>query len=167
MRKSYRAFKSGDDLLAIRALEAKRLEKMRMYLTVGKAAAPKSTTFSAKSSSPAEKQPDKPQERFLRVKFARRGSGSRHARNDRCGRRAPGTGLAALGMTSGRTSSSRTQPGESGGASLASKARDQEHEETRITAPDAWAWVDRSAKALGRRCGCRSLRGPRLFSDDW
>src|SRR5213594_2477544 len=52
MRKSYRAFKSGDDLLAIRALEAKRLEKMRMYLTVGKAAAPKSTTFSAKSSSP-------------------------------------------------------------------------------------------------------------------
>src|SRR5947199_7958976 len=57
MRKSYRAFKSGDDLLAIRALEAKRLEKMRMYLTVGKAAAAKSTTLSAKSSSPAENQP--------------------------------------------------------------------------------------------------------------
>src|ERR1700716_1071928 len=44
MRKSYGAFKSVDDLLAIRGLGAKRLEKMRKYLTAGKAAAPKSTT---------------------------------------------------------------------------------------------------------------------------
>src|SRR5260370_2450152 len=38
MRKSYGAFKSVDDLLAIRGLGAKRLEKMRKYLTVGKPA---------------------------------------------------------------------------------------------------------------------------------
>ncbi len=38
MRKSYGAFKSVDDLLAIRGLGAKRLEKMRKYLTVGKSA---------------------------------------------------------------------------------------------------------------------------------
>jgi competence ComEA-like helix-hairpin-helix protein len=38
MRKSYGPFKSVDDLLAIRGLGAKRLEKMRKYLTVGKAA---------------------------------------------------------------------------------------------------------------------------------
>src|SRR5258708_12720926 len=36
MRKSYGAFKSMDDLLAIRGLGPKRLEKMRKYLTVGK-----------------------------------------------------------------------------------------------------------------------------------
>jgi competence ComEA-like helix-hairpin-helix protein len=36
MRKPYGAFKSVDDLLAIRGLGAKRLEKMRKYLTVGK-----------------------------------------------------------------------------------------------------------------------------------
>jgi competence ComEA-like helix-hairpin-helix protein len=35
MRKSYGAFKSVDDLLAIRGLGPKRLEKMRKYLTVG------------------------------------------------------------------------------------------------------------------------------------
>src|SRR5271167_893844 len=38
MRKSYGAFKSVDDLLAIRGIGPKRLEKMRKYLTVGKAA---------------------------------------------------------------------------------------------------------------------------------
>ena len=38
MRKSYGAFKSMDDLLAIRGLGPKRLEKMRKYLTVGKTA---------------------------------------------------------------------------------------------------------------------------------
>jgi len=38
MRKSYGAFKSVDDLLAIRGLGPKRLEKMRKYLTVGKTA---------------------------------------------------------------------------------------------------------------------------------
>lgn len=44
MRKSYGAFKSVDDLLAIRGLGAKRLEKMRKYLTVGKPA-PKSNAL--------------------------------------------------------------------------------------------------------------------------
>jgi competence protein ComEA len=38
MRKAYGAFKSVDDLLAIRGIGPKRLEKMRKYLTVGKAA---------------------------------------------------------------------------------------------------------------------------------
>src|ERR1700726_202501 len=41
MRKSYGAFKSVDDLSAIRGLGKKRLEKMRKYLTVSKAAASK------------------------------------------------------------------------------------------------------------------------------
>lgn len=36
MRKSYGAFKSVNDLEAIRGIGPKRLEKMRMYLTVGK-----------------------------------------------------------------------------------------------------------------------------------
>src|SRR3977135_513197 len=44
MRKSYGAFKSVDDLLAIRGLGAKRLEKMRKYLPVGKPA-PKSNAL--------------------------------------------------------------------------------------------------------------------------
>jgi competence ComEA-like helix-hairpin-helix protein len=44
MRKSYGAFKSVDDLLAIRGLGPKRLDKMRKYLTVGKPA-PKSNAF--------------------------------------------------------------------------------------------------------------------------
>lgn len=39
MRKSYGAFKSVDDLLAIKGLGKKRLEKMRKYLTVSKSAA--------------------------------------------------------------------------------------------------------------------------------
>ena len=60
MRKSYGAFKSVDDLLAIRGLGAKRLEKMRKYLTVGKPPVAKPTAPSAKSSPPAEKPPDKP-----------------------------------------------------------------------------------------------------------
>jgi competence protein ComEA len=42
MRKSYGAFKSVDDLLAIRGIGAKRLEKMRKYLTVGKTTPQKS-----------------------------------------------------------------------------------------------------------------------------
>lgn len=39
MRKSYGAFKSVDDLLSIRGIGKKRLEKMRKYLTVSKSAA--------------------------------------------------------------------------------------------------------------------------------
>src|SRR5207253_5356924 len=42
MRKSYGPFKSVDDLLAIRGIGPKRLEKMRKYLTVGPPA-PKKT----------------------------------------------------------------------------------------------------------------------------
>ena len=38
MRRSYGAFKSVDDLRAIRGIGPKRLEKMRKYLTVGKPA---------------------------------------------------------------------------------------------------------------------------------
>jgi competence ComEA-like helix-hairpin-helix protein len=54
MRKSYGAFKSVDDLLAIRGLGPKRLEKMRKYLTVGKPAAAKpAAPPSAKSPPPA------------------------------------------------------------------------------------------------------------------
>jgi competence protein ComEA len=37
MRKSYGAYKSVDDLLAIKGIGQKRLDKMRKYLTVGKA----------------------------------------------------------------------------------------------------------------------------------
>lgn len=51
MRKSYGAFKSVDDLLAIRGIGAKRLEKMRKYITVAKGA-PASKT----SSTPADPQ---------------------------------------------------------------------------------------------------------------
>jgi comEA protein len=39
MRKSYGAFKSVDDLLAVRGIGPKRLEKMRKYLIVAKAPA--------------------------------------------------------------------------------------------------------------------------------
>ena len=39
MRKSQGAFKSVDDLLAVRGIGRKRLDKMRKYLTVGKPAA--------------------------------------------------------------------------------------------------------------------------------
>ena len=46
-RETYGAFKSVDDLQAIQGIGPKRLEKMRMYLTVGKPSpsnkAPKST----------------------------------------------------------------------------------------------------------------------------
>jgi competence ComEA-like helix-hairpin-helix protein len=52
MRKAYGAFKSVDDLLAIRGIGPKRLEKMRKYLTVGKAAAAK-PNGGAKTATPA------------------------------------------------------------------------------------------------------------------
>lgn len=59
MRKSYGPFKSVDDLLAIRGLGEKRLDKMRKYLTVGKAAVPKSAV-SGSSPTPPQKEQDKP-----------------------------------------------------------------------------------------------------------
>jgi len=52
MRKSSGAFKSMDDLLAIRGVGQKRLEKMRKYLTVGKRT-PRSAGPTAKSGFPA------------------------------------------------------------------------------------------------------------------
>jgi len=51
MRKSYGPFKSVDDLLAIRGLGEKRLNKMRKYLTVGKAG-PKVTAPTDASKGP-------------------------------------------------------------------------------------------------------------------
>jgi competence protein ComEA len=60
MRKSYGAFKSVDDLLAIRGLGQKRLEKMRKYLTVGKAVAPKTVQPAPNPASSPQKPPDKP-----------------------------------------------------------------------------------------------------------
>src|SRR5438309_2167089 len=55
MRKSYGAFKSVDDLLAIRVLGQKRLDKMRKYLTVGKAVAPKTVQPSPNPASSPQK----------------------------------------------------------------------------------------------------------------
>ena len=60
MRKTYGPFKSVDDLLAIRGLGAKRLEKMRKYLTVGKPAASKPTMPPAKAPPAVEKRSDNP-----------------------------------------------------------------------------------------------------------
>jgi competence protein ComEA len=61
MRKSYGAFKSVDDLSAIRGIGPKRLEKMRKYVTVGKPSpnktqprtdTPKDAPCSAKKQQP-------------------------------------------------------------------------------------------------------------------
>ena|ERR1700674_1769196 len=64
MRKSYGAFKSVDDLLAILGLGPRRLEKMCKYLTLGKAAAPKSAPQTAQPETKpipsAERRPGRP-----------------------------------------------------------------------------------------------------------
>jgi len=66
MRKSYGAFKSVDDLLAIRGIGAKRLEKMRKYLTVGRPAAAAHPAAKCagcrkeKASPPADSEPQTP-----------------------------------------------------------------------------------------------------------
>lgn len=61
MRKSYGAFKSVDDLLAIRGIGKKRLDKMRKYLTVGKPVAASKTpppkTQSNEPATPTEQPP--------------------------------------------------------------------------------------------------------------
>jgi len=57
MRKSYGAFKSVDDLLAIKGIGPKRLEKMRKYLTVGKAAQSKKPVTGAQAAPPSAKPP--------------------------------------------------------------------------------------------------------------
>src|SRR6266436_6792780 len=57
MRKSYGAFKSVDDLLSIRGLGQKRLEKMRKYLTIGKAASSGKPALPPKSTTPPKLSP--------------------------------------------------------------------------------------------------------------
>src|SRR5215467_2740984 len=58
MRKSYGAFKSVDDLRAIKGIGPKRLEKMRKYLTVGKPAS--KTESKAVSKNPLPAPTEKP-----------------------------------------------------------------------------------------------------------
>ena len=61
MRRSYGAFKSVDDLRAIRGIGPKRLEKMRRYLTVGKpavAAAPASPNAKCSHCEKSKAPPD-------------------------------------------------------------------------------------------------------------
>jgi comEA protein len=59
MRKSYGTFKSVDDLLSIKGIGKKRLEKMRKYLTVSKSTVAGKATRPAVSASPPKK-PDTP-----------------------------------------------------------------------------------------------------------
>jgi comEA protein len=54
MRKSYGPFKNVDDLLAIRGIGKKRLEKMRKYLTAGKLASPARPAATSNSAQPAK-----------------------------------------------------------------------------------------------------------------
>jgi competence protein ComEA len=58
MRKSYGLFKSVDDLLSIRGIGKKRLDKMRKYLTVGKPPAASKTP----ASKPQSREPATPTE---------------------------------------------------------------------------------------------------------
>jgi len=58
MRKSYGAFKSVDDLLAIKGIGPKRLDKMRKYLTIGKTPQGKKASTSAQAT-PAKSPPAK------------------------------------------------------------------------------------------------------------
>src|SRR5229473_6339088 len=57
MRKSYGVFKSVDDLRAIRGIGKKRLEKMRKYLTVGKAPLGKKPSNEPQSAAAKPKAP--------------------------------------------------------------------------------------------------------------
>jgi len=59
MRKSYGAFKSLNDLMAIRGIGPKRLEKMKKYLTVGKSAAPAPNTAQPASAKTKLRAPTK------------------------------------------------------------------------------------------------------------
>ena len=56
MRKSYGAFKSVDDLLSIRGIGRKRLDKMRKYLIVTKSTAANRPSHPTISSFPAKKR---------------------------------------------------------------------------------------------------------------
>jgi competence ComEA-like helix-hairpin-helix protein len=59
MRKSYGAFKSVNELMAIRGLGPKRLEKMRKYLTVGKPAIQSPNTAQPASAKTKPRAPTK------------------------------------------------------------------------------------------------------------
>ena len=59
-RKSYGAFKSVDDLLAIKGIGPKKLEKMRKYLTVAKPPARKQSNSPQTASAPTKSPPTKP-----------------------------------------------------------------------------------------------------------
>ena len=59
-RKSYGAFKSVDDLLAIKGIGPKKLEKMRKYLTVGRAPAKKQSGAPQTAAVPGKPAPAKP-----------------------------------------------------------------------------------------------------------
>ena len=58
-RKSYGSFKSVDDLLAIKGIGPKRLEKMRKYLTVGKPLSKKQSASPQAASTPSKPPPVK------------------------------------------------------------------------------------------------------------
>jgi competence ComEA-like helix-hairpin-helix protein len=59
-RKSYGAFKSVDDLLAIKGIGPKKLEKMRKYLTIGKPPSKKQSSSAQTAAAPAKPPPAKP-----------------------------------------------------------------------------------------------------------
>ncbi|HWY05491.1 MAG TPA: helix-hairpin-helix domain-containing protein [Candidatus Acidoferrales bacterium] len=56
-RKSYGAFKTVDDLLAIKGIGPKKLDKMRKYLTVGKPPATKQSSSPQTAAAPAKPPP--------------------------------------------------------------------------------------------------------------
>jgi competence ComEA-like helix-hairpin-helix protein len=58
-RKSYGAFKTVDDLLAIKGIGPKKLEKMRKYLTVGKPSSRKQSSAPQTAAAPAKPPPVK------------------------------------------------------------------------------------------------------------
>jgi competence ComEA-like helix-hairpin-helix protein len=58
-RKSYGVFKSVDDLLAIKGIGPKKLEKMRKYLTVGKPPSKKQSSSPQTAAVPAKPPPAK------------------------------------------------------------------------------------------------------------
>ena len=58
-RKSYGTFKSVDDLLAIKGIGPKKLEKMRKYLTVGRPLSKKQSNSPQTAAAPAKTPPTK------------------------------------------------------------------------------------------------------------
>ncbi len=58
-RKSYGAFKTVDDLLAIKGIGPKKLEKMRKYLSVGKPPSRKQSNTPQTAAAPAKPPPTK------------------------------------------------------------------------------------------------------------